>query len=70
MIKLNDIFKNTLYDYDLFSKEAVESIKNAVFIKKTKDVETPYIKCIIREKDIKFTPEEGGADIFLDCLCS
>ena len=36
MIKLNDIFKNTLYDYDLFSKEAVESIENAVFIKKQK----------------------------------
>ncbi|MCD8006644.1 MAG: N-6 DNA methylase [Oscillospiraceae bacterium] len=65
MMKLNDIFKNTSYDYTLFSEEAISAIESAVFMKLARNVETPYIKCLVREKDIKLTPEEAVRQLYI-----
>ncbi len=58
MIKLNEILKNTSYDDTLFSPDTIEAIESAIFVKSVKGVNMPYIKCLIREKEIKLTPEE------------
>lgn len=58
MIKLNEYLKNTSYNNKLFTKEAVIFIESAIFKKKIKDVDVPYITCLIRKKEIKITPEE------------
>lgn len=65
MIKLNELFKNTSYADTLFSEDAVAFIENAIFIKTTKDVEVPYIKCLVRGKEIKLTPEEAVRQLYL-----
>ena len=65
MIKLNDIFKNTSYDDTLFSNEAIVAVESAIFIKSVKDVETPYVKCLVREKEIKLTPEEAVRQLYI-----
>ena len=65
MIKLNELFKNTSYADTLFSEEAVSFIENAILIKKAKDVEVPYIKCLVRGKEIKLTPEEAVRQLYL-----
>ena len=65
MIKLNELFKNTSYADTLFSEDAVAFIENAILIKTAKDVEVPYIKCLIRGKEIKLTPEEAIRQLYI-----
>lgn len=65
MIRLNDIFKNTSYDDTLFSDDAIVAVESAVFMKQIKGVDTPYIKCFVRDKDIKLTPEEAVRQLYI-----
>lgn len=65
MIRLNDIFKNTSYDDTLFSEDAIVAVENAVCMKSIKGVETPYIKCLVRDKEIKLTPEEAVRQLYI-----
>lgn len=65
MMKLNDIFKNTSYDDALFSEDSITAIESAIFMKQVKGVETPYIKCLVREKEIKLTPEEAVRQLYI-----
>lgn len=65
MMKLNDIFKNTSYDDTLFSEDAIVAVESAVFMKSVKGIETPYIKCLVREKEIKLTPEEAVRQLYI-----
>ena len=64
-MKLNDFFKNTSYDNTLFSEEAISYIESTIFMKSVKNVETPYIKCLVRNKDIKLTPEEAVRQLYI-----
>lgn len=65
MMNLNELFKNTSYDDTLFSTDAIASIETAVFMKPIKGVEVPYIKCIVRDKEIKLTPEEAVRQLYI-----
>lgn len=65
MMKLNDVFKNTSYDDTLFSEDAVAAVESAIFMKPVKGIETPYIKCFVREKEIKLTPEEAVRQLYI-----
>ena len=65
MIKLNEILKNTSYDDTLFSPDTIEAIESAIFVKSVKGVNMPYIKCLIREKEIKLTPEETVRQLYI-----
>ena len=65
MMNLNELFKNTSYDDTLFSTNAITSIETAVFMKLIKGVEVPYIKCLIRGKEIKLTPEEAVRQLYI-----
>lgn len=65
MMKLNDIFKNTSYDDTLFSEDSITTIESAIFMKQVKGVETSYIKCLVREKEIKLTPEEAVRQLYI-----
>lgn len=64
-MRLNDIFKNTSYDDTLFSEGAIAAVESAIFMKPIKGVETPYIKCLVREKEIKLTPEEAVRQLYI-----
>ncbi len=62
---LNEIFKNSNYNYTQFSTSEIEELENRIVIKNVKDKEVPYVKCIVRKKDIKITPEETVRQLFL-----
>jgi len=55
---IQTILKDSNYDLALFSTDEIESLRKQVFIKTTRGKETPFIKCIVREKDIQLKPEE------------
>lgn len=62
---LNDIFKNTNYDGTLFSDEAKLYVEKRIFTKSIRGIDTPHIKCLVRDKDIKLTPEEAVRQLYI-----
>lgn len=65
---LNQIFNNTNYDDTLFSDETKLSIERNIFSKQVNNSDVYYIKCLIREKDIKLTPEEAVRQLYIHKL--
>ena len=58
-MKLSDILKGTEYSLDLFKKQYIDELESNIIEKENrKNIIEPYIKCCIRDKDIKLTPEE------------
>lgn len=64
-MELNELFKNTSYDDTLFSRDAITAIESAIFVKSVKNIEIPHIRCIVREKEIKLTPEEAVRQLYI-----
>ena len=52
------ILKDSNHRLTLFSTDEIESLRKAVFTKTAKGKKSPFIKCIVREKDIQLKPEE------------
>lgn len=55
---LATILKDSNYHLGLFSPEEIECLQKKVFTKKYRGKETPFLKCIVRDKDIQLKPEE------------
>lgn len=67
-MRLNDLFRNTNYDDTLFSDESKRELEDSIVIKSIRGIQTPYINCIIREKEIKLTPEEAVRQLYISKL--
>ncbi len=61
MKKINEILKNSNYDDTQFSEEEIQILENKITYKD----DVPYVICIIRNKEIKLTPEEAVRQLFL-----
>lgn len=61
MKKINEILKNSNYDDTQFSEEEIQILENKIIYKD----DVPYVICIIRDKEIKLTPEEIVRQLFL-----
>ncbi len=51
---IENILKDSNFDLKLFSIDEIADLEDKVFLKKEK----PYVKCVIRDKDIQLKPEE------------
>jgi type I restriction enzyme M protein len=60
-MQLNVIFKNTNYGDSLFKPEEIAAIEARITAKK----EIPFITCLVRNKDMKLTPEEVVRQLYL-----
>ena len=69
-MNLNVLFKNTDYEGTIFSDQDKAALETRIFTKAVKNIEVPYVKCIIREKDIKLTPEEAVRQLYTQMLIS
>lgn len=58
----NDIIQTALkdssYNLSLFTPAEIETLRNRVVIKESKGRKTPFVTCIIRDKDVQLKPEE------------
>ena len=59
------LFKNTNYKLSQFSPSHITELENAIFVKSTKTGDVPYVKCLVRQKEIKLTPEEAVRQLYL-----
>jgi type I restriction enzyme M protein len=60
MMRISEIFKNTNYGDSLFNANEISAIERRITIRVAtgKAKETAYITCLVRNKDIRLTPEE------------
>lgn len=62
---LNEIMKNSNYENTLFSEEIKKEIESKIYTKDVNGVKVPYITCLIRQKEIKLTPEETVRQLYI-----
>ncbi len=55
---IQTILKDSNYHLALFSADEIEALRKEVFTKTARGKKNPYIKCIVRDKDIQLKPEE------------
>ena len=64
MFDLKNIFTDSDYKISQFTQEEISALEQKIFLKNNK----PFIKCLIRGKDIQLKPEEAVRQLFLQKL--
>lgn len=64
-MKLNNFINNSEYSLAHFDKKLIEELENKIVTRIIKEKETPYITCLVRNKEIKLTPEEVVRQLYL-----
>ncbi len=64
-MSLELILKDSNYKLTQFKIEHIKELENTIFEKEVRDKKSFYIKCLVRNKDIKLTPEEVVRQLFL-----
>lgn len=68
-ISLSQILKDSEYRLEQFAPAQIEALENSITVRKEKNgKESYYVKCLIRDKEIKLTPEECVRQLYLDTL--
>ena len=72
MQKIQEILKDSDYKLDLFSPTSIQNLEKQITQKPNKNASgvgfTYYTKCLIRDKEVKLTPEEIVRQLYLDKL--
>ena len=55
---IKEILKDSNYHLSLFTEDEIEALRIKIFTKTTRGKETPFVKCIVRDKEIQLKPEE------------
>ncbi len=69
-MNLSDILKDSEYKLSQFKPQEVDWLEQSIFFKSSTKGDVPYIKCLVRGKDIKLTPEEVVRQLYLKVLTS
>ena len=68
-VSVSKILKDTEFKLDQFKQEQIFALENSISVKTDKNgKELYYVKCLIRDKEIKLTPEECVRQLYLDTL--
>jgi len=68
-MNLSNILKDSEYKLSQFNPDEVAWLEQSIFLKASTKGDVPYIKCLVRGKDIKLTPEEAVRQLYLKVLC-
>ena len=68
-MNLADILKDSNYKLSQFKQSEIDWLESSIFIKQTKKGDTPYIRCLVRNKDIQVKPEEAIRQLYFKVLC-
>jgi type I restriction enzyme M protein len=67
-MNLADILKDSNYKLSQFTVAEIEKLEQTITLKATKSGEVPYTVCLVRQKEIKLTPEEAIRQLYLQVL--
>ncbi len=65
---LADLLRDSNYKLTQFPLSRIADLEESIFIKRVREKDTPYVKCLVRKKDIKLTPEEAVRQLYLAIL--
>jgi len=65
---LTQILRDTAYKLTQFSKEKIERLERNIVIREVRDKATPHVTCLVRNKEIRLTPEEAVRQLYLMVL--
>ncbi len=65
---LSEILRDSNYRLTQFDTDAVEELEQQIITKEKRGKTVPYVKCLIRDKEIKLTPEEVVRQLYLNVL--
>ena len=55
---LESILRDSRHSLSLFDEGEIERLRAQVFTKLTRGKPTPYVKCVVRDRDVRLNPEE------------
>jgi type I restriction enzyme M protein len=62
---LIEILKDSNYKLTQFSPEQISKLEKSIITKDIRGIQTPYITCLVRKKEIKLTPEEAVRQLYV-----
>ncbi len=65
MYTLDELFRGSTHKASVSGREAVEWLESRIVTKAARNGEVPYVKCIVRNKDIRLTPEEAVRQLYV-----
>ena len=65
LYSLSKIFQGSTHNRTLFDNETLSAIEELIYTKNIKGVDVPYIKCLVRNKEIRLTPEEAVRQLYI-----
>ncbi len=68
MYKLSELFRNSAHNDSFFSPETRSAIESMIYTKEQRGKIYPFIKCLIRGKEIRLTPEEAVRQLYVHKL--
>lgn len=67
-MKLIEIIKESNYKLTQFNLIEIHNLENRITVKNIRGKAIPYVKCLVRKKDIKLTPEEVVRQLYIQVL--
>lgn len=65
---LNELLKDSSYKLSQFTIKQIQKLEQSIILKDIRGKLTPHITCLIRNKEIKLTPEEIVRQLYLMVL--
>ena len=65
MYRLENLFSDSTHKSTIFNPAQIEAVEAAAYTKIVRGKETPFIKCFVRDREIKLTPEEAVRQMFI-----
>lgn len=67
-MRIAEILKDSNYKLTQFNVVEIQNLENRIIIKDVRGKATPYVKCLVRKKEIKLTPEEAVRQLYIQLL--
>ena len=68
IFSLENLFSDSTHKSTIFNPAQIEAVEAAAYTKIIRGKETPFIKCLVRGKEIRLTPEEAVRQMFIRLL--
>lgn len=65
---LAELLRDSNYKLTQFTTKQIKDLEKSISLKEVRGKEAPYVKCLLRAKDIKLTPEEAIRQLYLNIL--
>ncbi len=62
---LVELFRDSEYKLTQFSDSQIATLEKSISYKESRGKTAPYVKCLVRDKEIKLTPEEAVRQLYI-----